>query len=168
MKIVKGRPSAYETSTDESLQNKKQTLLGDEPQVSFAKTVKLQKRQFSCKAVRQLTKLKWKALLVFLTKLSWTKRWTKTVLEEEKLIVHTFYIKITNVVILLSCVLVLCASSRQCINNPAIHIYKLIQYHKPLKTLAWFKITGLLSIFPRLKVSLLCFYNFIQTVYYDL
>lgn len=66
MKIVKGRPSAYETSTDESLQNKKQTLLGDEPQVSFAKTVKLQKRQFSCKAVRQLTKLKWKALLVFL------------------------------------------------------------------------------------------------------
>ena len=104
----------------------------------------------------------------FLTKLSSTKRWTKTALEEEKLIVHTFYIKITNVVILLSCVLVLCASSRQCINNPAIHIYKLIQYHKPLKTLAWFKITGLLSIFPRLKVSLLCFYNFIQTVYYDL
>ena len=30
MKIVQGRPSALETSTDESLQNKKQTLLGDE------------------------------------------------------------------------------------------------------------------------------------------
>ena len=148
MKIVKGRPSAYETSTDESLQNKKQTLLGDEPQVSFAKTVKLQKRQFSCKAVRPSGS--WPSL-----RLLWRKK-------------NSFYIKITNVVILLSCVLVLCASSRQCLNNPAIHIYKLIQYHKPLKTLAWFKITGLLSIFPRLKVSLLCFYNFIQTVYYDL